>query len=114
MKLKLEDDDIQAIAAAVAAMLRPSVPGGDLVPLKRCGYPVRTLRRAIAQGELVGTKVGREYVVSAAALAAWLDSKRVSPAAGREPRSKPQSAAERAIARARKSGSLRALPGGGQ
>jgi excisionase family DNA binding protein len=113
VKLKLEDDDIQAIAAAVAAMLRPSVPGGDLVPLKQCGYPVRTLRRAIAEGELVGAKVGREYVVSATALAAWLNSKRVTPANSREPRCKPQSAAERAIARARNAGSLRAIPGGG-
>ncbi len=108
MKIALEAADVQAIAKAVAALLRPAVAGNDLLPLERCGPPIRTLRAAIARGELAAAKVGRGYLVSAQALAAWLELRRVAPRA--ETRTeKPQTAAERAIARARRAGSLRAV-----
>ena len=108
MKIALEPDDVRAIASAVVALLRPAVNGNGLLPLERCGPPVRTLRAAIKRGELEASKVGRGYVVSAEALAAWLELRRVAPRIQTRPE-KPQTAAERAIARARRAGSLRAV-----
>lgn len=108
MKLALEPGDVQAIASAVVAMLRPAVAGSSLLPLERCGVPVRTLRGAIRRGELVASKVGRGYVVASADLAAWLELRRVAPPRKAEVAA-PQTAAERAIERARRAGTLRAV-----
>lgn len=86
----------------------PVVQDEDLVPLRKCGVPVRTARKAIKCGELPAMLVGREYVLRRADLAAWLDNRRVKPS----PRPERQlSAAGRAIDRARRSGSLRVVGG---
>jgi excisionase family DNA binding protein len=108
VKLELEPGDVQAIASAVVAMLRPAVAGSSLLPLERCGVPVRTLRAAIKRGELVASKAGRAYLVSSEALATWLELRRVTPREEARPE-KPQTAAERAIERARRAGTLRAV-----
>jgi excisionase family DNA binding protein len=108
VNIALDPADVQAIAQAVVALLKPAVAGNALLPLERCGPPVRTLRAAIKRGELAASKVGRGYLVSAAALAEWLEARRVTPRAETLPE-KPQSAAERAIERARRAGSLRAV-----
>ena len=93
----------EIVREAVAAALAPRVQG-ELVPLNQAGVSVRTLRRAIRAGELTAVKAGRSYVVERAALAAWLESRRVRPNAKAEP---VQTEADRAIARARRSGALR-------
>lgn len=79
------------------------------IPLSKCGESVRTLRAAIAAGELDATKCGRSYYVTRDALEAWRVSRRVQPRerAQRE----PSSPAERAIERARRSGALRLVGG---
>jgi excisionase family DNA binding protein len=87
----------------------PVVQDQDLVPLRKCGVPVRTARKAIKCGELPAMLVGREYLLRRADLAAWLDNRRVKPSPHPE---RQLSAAERAIDRARRSGSLRVVGGG--
>ncbi len=77
------------------------------MPLKACGAPLRTLRAAIRAGELPAVKVGREYQIRRTDLGAWLQARQVKP------RPKPEveeSEADRAIARARRSGALRSVP----
>lgn len=110
--MKLEENDVQAIAEAVVARLRGLLPAETAgLRLQELGIPVRTARRAIKTGELVASLVGREYRVTPAARDAWLEARRVRP---REPRpdAKHESAAQRAILRARSAGALRAIPGG--
>lgn len=103
---------------ALAARLRTAIGLGtlggeeDLLKLSACGVPVRTLRKAIRAGSLPASKVGRDYLVSRKDLAAWLSS---TPVAPRPVAAKPhaaQTAAQRAIERARNEGGLRAISGG--
>ncbi len=98
---------------ALAARLRRVLgaePRSDAerFPLKKAGVPVRTLRRAIAAGELAAERVGREYFVRREDLEAWFTSRRAKPA---EKKPREPSAAERAIERARREGSLRLVGG---
>ena len=86
----------------------PVTQAEDLVPLLKCGVPVRTARRAIKLGELPASLVGREYLLRRADLAKWLDGRRVQPRPAAE---REQSPAERAIDRARRSGALRVVGG---
>jgi excisionase family DNA binding protein len=97
------DELADLIRAAVAAALGPR-EAGELVPLAAAGVPVRTLRKAIRAGELPASKAGRTYVIERSALRAWLDARRVKPNAKAEP---VETEADRAIARARRSGALR-------
>jgi len=112
VKLHLEDEDVQAIARAVAALLRPSEPK----PLGSFAEPVRTLRRAIRSGELQASKAGRNYYATDEAVAAWRAARRVDCSAKARPNvsrpAKQLTAAERAIERARAAGGLRAIAGG--
>lgn len=85
-------------------------PGADseLVKLRDVGVPVRTLRAGIAKGELTAVRVGREYLVRRKDLDDWLDRARVKTRTPK-PCVTEQSAADRAIARARSEGRLRVV-----
>jgi excisionase family DNA binding protein len=73
------------------------------------GTTVRVLRAAIARGELPAVKAGRGYTLAPADLDGWLASHAVQP---RQPATRAASPAERALAQARRSGSLRSIAGG--
>lgn len=115
MKLELDADDLDALADSIAARLRLPPAGAEDVftveALAGQGLPARTVRKAIKDGELPASLVGRNYVVMRADRDAWLAKRRVRPNA-KPTNGKPQSAAERAIDRARRAGTLRAIPGG--
>ncbi|GMV14703.1 MAG: hypothetical protein AMXMBFR56_29270 [Polyangiaceae bacterium] len=96
------------VREAVRAELGPRRDDAPIA-LASTGQPVRTLRAAIRRGELEAVRVGREYRVRPSALAAWLEDRRVAPEAKPE---RESTAAERAIARARLEGGLRAIAGG--
>ena len=88
----------------------PPQPDDARVARATPGPPVRTLRSAIRRGELPAVRVGRSYMVTRSDLDVWLDARRVQP---RPPvRREPSSPAERAIARARRDGTLRVVGGG--
>lgn len=93
----------------------------DVIDAAKSGLSVREFRAAIKSGKLVGSKAGRRYVCTRAALADYL-------ARGVEPRRRPRastpsatasseapeagSPADRALARAMRSGALVAVRGG--
>lgn len=106
----LEADPELAGRVRSALGLDTARPPGETLALRECGPPVRTLRAAIASGELAAVKVGREYRVRRADLDGWLESRRVEPGE-RQPKARKLSAAERAIARARRDGSIRLVGG---
>ena len=96
----------RATVASLEALVVAEAPtaADDHLPLNECGAPVRTLRRAIADGSLPASLVGREYLVRRADLEAWLAAPRRAP---RRPQQEHEpSAAERAIERARQTGTL--------
>lgn len=99
------------LAAELRALLGASASSGKPKPLKDCGEPIRVLRRAVQEGDLRATKIGRGYFVTDEDLAAWRASRRVKPREHKPLRK--DTAAQRAIERARAGGHLRALPGGG-
>lgn len=102
-------DELAALVhEAVAAALGTRLQSDELVPLAAAGVPVRTLRKAIRAGELAASKAGRSYVVERAALREWLAARRVTPKAKPKP---VETEADRAIARARRSGALRPVRG---
>jgi excisionase family DNA binding protein len=82
----------------------------DLLALKETSVSVRTSRAAIAAGELPAVKVGREFKVRRADLDAWLAARAVKPRERQQPE-RELTAAERAIERARRSGTLRIVGG---
>lgn len=99
-----EAERLAALEAQAPALQAPS----EWLTLQDSGLSVRTLRAAIASGELDAVRVGREYRVRRSDLEAWIGGRRVTP----EPRpEKRQSAAERALERARRDGSLRLVGG---
>ena len=98
------------IAAEQASAAVPPAQDGWLA-LKDCGVSPRTTRRAIAAGELPAVKVGREYQVQRADLEAWREGRRVAPRERKLAQPKPQSAAQRALARAQARGELRVVGG---
>ena len=95
----------EIVREAITAALAPRGQS-ELVPLNEAGVPVRTLRKAIRSGELSASKVGRSYVVERSALTAWLEMRRVRPKAKAVP---VETEADRAIARARRAGTLRPI-----
>lgn len=109
-----------ASAGAAVASVRAQVEHGasatdaqdedEHLPLRETEYSPRTLRRAIAAGELEASLVGRELRVRRRALEAWVAKKRVPP---RELRAREKTPAERAIDRGLRSGALRFVAGGG-
>lgn len=82
---------------------------GDWLPLRDAGVSIRTLRAAIAAGELPAVKVGREYQLRRADLDAWRSAHRVAPRDRKTTQPKPQTAAQRALARAQARGDLRVV-----
>ncbi|MGC4088408.1 MAG: helix-turn-helix domain-containing protein [Polyangiaceae bacterium] len=97
---------VVALEAALTVDDSASLGEDDLLKLRECGPSVRTLRAAIGAGELEAVLVGREYRVRRGALSAWLEAHRVKP---RERAPRELSAAERAIERARRAGTLKAV-----
>lgn len=102
-----ECDRIAAEQAPAPALAAPS----DWLPLRDAGVSVRTLRAAIAAGELPAVKVGRAYEVQRADLDAWRAARRVAPRERKAAPAKQQTAAQRAIARAQAAGALRVVGG---
>lgn len=93
----------------VRRLLAPaSASADDLIDAHNSGLSVREFRRAIRTGALVGSKVGRRYVCTRAALDAYLTKRRVQAAPARE-RVRPSTPAQRAIAKAQAEGRLRAV-----
>jgi len=104
------DPELAARVRTALGLDGPATAAAETLRLRDAGPPVRTLRAAIARGELAAMRVGREYRVRRGDLEAWLESRRVAPGR-RERQPKKQSAAERAVARARRAGSLRVVGG---
>lgn len=110
MKLELEHADIEAIASAVVAKLQLVKPAGDLLALDQCGAPVRTLRSEIRAGRLAAKRIGRSYYVERADLNRWLEARRFDPAKRPQPKAeRAKTAAERALERAQRAGTLRVV-----
>lgn len=110
----LEADPELATRLRVVLGLFPLGGSDELVRLAETGVSPRTLRRAIAAGELSAVKVGRDLCLRRKDLDAWVATKTVKPGERREPR-KPDVAktpAQRAIERARGAGALRVVAGG--
>ena len=97
------------IAAEQAPAPQPAA--SEWLELKDCGVSVRTLRSAIAAGELPAVKVGRAYEVRRTDLEAWRAAQRVAPRERETAQAKPQTAAQRALARAQARGELRVVGG---
>jgi excisionase family DNA binding protein len=104
-------ESAQATVASVKAHAEhPAADQDEDVPLRATGYSPRTLRRAIAAGELEASLVGRELRIRRRALEAWIAKKRVTP---RETPPREKTLAERAIERGVRNGTLRYVAGGG-
>jgi excisionase family DNA binding protein len=94
--------ELQALVReAIGEALKP--PSNDaLLTLRQTGVSTRTLRAAIAAGDLPAMKVGREFRVRRADLDAWLAARAVAP------RPAPAPAADDPVTRALRRGALRA------
>lgn len=57
-----------------------SVTGPEWTPVGSCGFPDKTVRRAIKRGELRGARIGRDLCVHRGDLAGWASQKQVSAA----------------------------------
>ncbi len=102
-------DQLRALVKeAVAEALDVKFANTDTLPLRACGVSVRSLRAAIADGDLPACKVGREYRVRRADLDHWLEARKVEARPAAEPKGSP---ADRAVARAMGAGSLRLVGG---
>jgi excisionase family DNA binding protein len=86
--------------------------GSERVSLRDArGASVRQLRAAIASGELAAVRLGREYRVAQGDVDEWIASRPVAPNIRGGASPKVGTAAERAIDRARRAGSLRVVGG---
>lgn len=65
--------------AIAGALARVGANETGTLTLRDCGVPIRTLRKAIKDGELPAALVGREYRVRPEDLQTWLDSRAVTP-----------------------------------
>jgi excisionase family DNA binding protein len=104
---------VQSTKATLQAALvdHEDTEADDPRPLRLCGgASPRTLRAAIAAGELVAVRVGRELRARPSDLAAWLEKRRVRP---RQRPERELSPAQRAIEGARQKGALRVVGAGG-
>jgi hypothetical protein len=102
-----------ALVARLRRLLGAPAAADDLLDARAAGLSAREFRAAVRRGELEASRVGRRYVCTRAALTYYLERKRVAAtpdAAGAV--TEPSSPAERAIARARATGSLRLVGGG--
>jgi excisionase family DNA binding protein len=98
--------DLMADAVVERIASRHAPPAPELLPLRATGQSVRTLRAAIAAGELAAVKVGRELQVRREDLDRWIASRAVAP---RQAKPRELSPAERAIEDARRRGALRVV-----
>jgi excisionase family DNA binding protein len=105
----LSPDELRAIVrdAVVEALAANTGASTDTLPLRACGVSIRTLRSAIASGELTAVKTGREFRVRRVDLDAWLATRTVEPKA----RAKTVPPADDPVSRALRTGALRVVKG---
>lgn len=75
---RLADRIADRIAARLTAIQAPA--DDRLIGPRDAGVPARTWRAAIRRGELLGVRVGRQYLASRAAVDLWLGQCVVAPA----------------------------------
>jgi hypothetical protein len=105
----LADRVAERVAARLAA---PPATASELVAVRACGLPLRTVRGAIRRSELTAVRLGRADYLRRADLEAWLGSR---PKARRDPQPEPEArepSVDERIDALLDVGRLRALPGG--
>lgn len=72
--LEMEADALEVAETAAR------IEGPEWKPVRSCGFPDKSVRRAIKNKELRGARIGRDLCVHVADLAGWASNKQVSAA----------------------------------
>jgi excisionase family DNA binding protein len=72
------------LAAAIKAPMEPAAPtlpaeasALDWCPIKKCGLPARTVRRAVREREIGASRVGRDLYICMADVRAYVERRRL-------------------------------------